>query len=82
MEYEASLAIMRELGDRSGESKSRHAIGMIYQLKGDWDRALVEYEASLAIIRELGIVPVNPSRVIRLAVSIRIRGLGSRAGGI
>ncbi|MER5506149.1 tetratricopeptide repeat protein, partial [Streptomyces sp. NPDC002766] len=52
--YRASLAIKEELGDRSGIAGSYHQLGIIAQLRGDYQQAEDHYRASLAIKEELG----------------------------
>jgi predicted ATPase/class 3 adenylate cyclase/Tfp pilus assembly protein PilF len=52
--YEESLAIRRELGDRSGIAGSLNNLGSVDQNLGDFGSARALYEESLAICRELG----------------------------
>jgi tetratricopeptide (TPR) repeat protein len=51
---EASLAIRREIGDRSGEGATLNNMGTLSHARGDYDAALKYLEASLAIQREIG----------------------------
>jgi len=51
---EESLAIYRELGDRSGIAASLNNLGNVAKEQGDYAEARVLYEESLAILRELG----------------------------
>ena len=53
-QYEKSLQMKEELGDRAGVSSSLHQIGMIHQHRGDYDPALEQYKKSLQIKEELG----------------------------
>ena len=53
-QYEASLKIERELGDRAGEATTLNNIGNVYDAQGRWGEALAQHEASLQIVRELG----------------------------
>ena len=53
-QYEKSLKIDEELGDRAGVSGSLHQIGNIYYLRGNYAEALEQYEKSLKIAEELG----------------------------
>jgi predicted ATPase/DNA-binding SARP family transcriptional activator/Tfp pilus assembly protein PilF len=53
-QYEESLAIRRELGDRKGIAGSVNNLGLIAKEQGDYALARSRYEESLAIQRELG----------------------------
>jgi tetratricopeptide (TPR) repeat protein/CHAT domain-containing protein len=53
-QYEKSLKIKEELGNRAGVAKSLHEIGMIHQHRGNYPAALEQYEKSLKILEELG----------------------------
>ena len=53
-EYEKSLKIKEEIGNRAGVASSLHEIGMIHQARGDYAAALAEYEKSLKTLEELG----------------------------
>ncbi|MBM3237703.1 tetratricopeptide repeat protein [Candidatus Poribacteria bacterium] len=53
-QYEKSLKIKEELGNRAGVARSLHQIGMIHQDRGDYQEALKQYEKSLKIAEELG----------------------------
>lgn len=50
---EKSLAIRREIGDRSGEGTTLNNISLIHSARGEYDKALVYLEKSLAIQREI-----------------------------
>ena len=52
--YQDSLAIDRELGDRSRIGISLHQLGMLAQYQGDYSQAKQYYQDSLAIDRERG----------------------------
>lgn len=52
--YQDSLKIYRELGDKSGVSRSLHQLGMLAQETGDLDEARRLYQDSLKISQELG----------------------------
>lgn len=52
--YERSLAICREIGNRSGEGFTLNGIAMIYKVWGRYDEALQALVKSLAIRREIG----------------------------
>ncbi|MEO1085198.1 MAG: tetratricopeptide repeat protein, partial [Acidobacteriota bacterium] len=52
--YRRSLAILEDLGDRSGLASSYHQLGMIEEDRGSYDEALSWYRRSLAIWEELG----------------------------
>ncbi|MGA1840640.1 MAG: tetratricopeptide repeat protein [bacterium] len=54
VQYQKSLKIKEELGNRAGVSISLHQIGMIHQYRGDYEEALVQYQKSLKIKEELG----------------------------
>jgi tetratricopeptide (TPR) repeat protein len=51
---QAALAIVEELGDRSGVASSYHELGFLAQVRGDYDAAEQRYQDSLAIDEELG----------------------------
>ncbi|MHC4559364.1 MAG: tetratricopeptide repeat protein [Planctomycetota bacterium] len=53
-QYEKSLKIDEELGNRKGMAASLHHIGWIHQEHGDYAAALAQYEKSLKILEELG----------------------------
>ncbi|MGD2087531.1 MAG: tetratricopeptide repeat protein [Candidatus Aminicenantes bacterium] len=53
-QFEKSLKIFEELGDRSRVANSLHQIGWIHQDRGDYPAALEQYERSLKINEELG----------------------------
>jgi tetratricopeptide (TPR) repeat protein/CHAT domain-containing protein len=53
-QYEKSLKIKEELGDRAGMASSLHQIGMIHQARGNYPSALEQYEKSLEIEKKLG----------------------------
>ncbi len=48
------LDLFKELGDRTGESKTLNNIGVVYESLGNYPAAIKQYEQSLAITRELG----------------------------
>ena len=52
--HEESLALRRELGDRSGIAASLNNLGNVAYLEGDYSLARARYEESLAIRRQLG----------------------------
>jgi predicted ATPase len=52
--HEESLAIKRELGDRSGTAGSLNNLGNVARIEGDFISARSLYEEALAINRELG----------------------------
>src|SRR6185312_2310483 len=51
---QAALAIVEELGDRSGVASSYHQLGFLAQVRGDYDAADQRYQTALAIDKELG----------------------------
>ncbi len=52
--YEQSLAISREIGDRSGEGGSLNNLGLTYRSLGEYRKAIEYHEQSLNISREMG----------------------------
>jgi predicted ATPase/DNA-binding winged helix-turn-helix (wHTH) protein len=68
--YEESLAIRRELGDRSGISGSLNNLGNVAVEQGDYPTARALYEESLAIARELG---------DRFGIAVSLNNLGTVA---
>jgi predicted ATPase/class 3 adenylate cyclase len=52
--FEESLAIQRQMGDRSGIALSLNSFGNVAYRQGDYPAARVLYEESLAIRRDLG----------------------------
>jgi tetratricopeptide (TPR) repeat protein len=52
--YEQSLAIKRELGDKRGMAVSLTGISYIQQLKGEWDAARTGYQQVIELRREIG----------------------------
>ncbi|MCP4613105.1 MAG: tetratricopeptide repeat protein [Planctomycetes bacterium] len=53
-QYEKSLKMFEERGERAGMARSLHQIGMIHHDRGDYAAALTHYEKSLKILEELG----------------------------
>jgi predicted ATPase/class 3 adenylate cyclase/Tfp pilus assembly protein PilF len=53
-DFEESLSIRREIGDRIGVVKSLNSLGNVAIEQGDYDRARVMHEQSLAHAQELG----------------------------
>ena len=51
---EQSLAIRKEIGDKSGMGTTLNNISSIFQRRGDYDKALEFLEQSLAIRKEIG----------------------------
>uniref|UniRef100_Q3AQG5 TPR repeat n=1 Tax=Chlorobium chlorochromatii (strain CaD3) TaxID=340177 RepID=Q3AQG5_CHLCH len=49
-----SLAIVEEIGDKSGEGTTLNNISQIYDARGDYDTALDYLKRSLAIVEEIG----------------------------
>ncbi len=49
-----SLAIQREIGDKSGEGTTLNNISQIFKARGDYETALTYLKESLAIQREIG----------------------------
>lgn len=52
--YEQSLAIMKEIGDKSGEGTTLNNISTIYRAHGDYETALKYLQQSLHITKEIG----------------------------
>ncbi|MGJ5634882.1 CHAT domain-containing protein, partial [Nostoc sp. CALU 1950] len=52
--YQQALAIIKEIGDRSGESTTLNNIGAIYDSLGQYPKALEYFQQALAIIKEIG----------------------------
>jgi tetratricopeptide (TPR) repeat protein len=52
--FQQSLAIEREIGDRSGEAKSLDGLGSAYRFLGQYREAISSHQKSLAIQREIG----------------------------
>ena len=52
--HEQSLAIAREISNRSGEGVSLGNLGLAYSRLGDYQKAIDYYEQALAIAREIG----------------------------
>jgi len=52
--YEESLKIKEELGDKRGIAITLHQIGMVHHVKGEYEKAVSNYEESLKIKEELG----------------------------
>lgn len=53
-QYEKSLKIAEELGNRTNMARSLHEIGNIHNMQGDYQAALDQYEKSLKIFEEFG----------------------------
>ncbi|MCX4974821.1 tetratricopeptide repeat protein [Streptomyces sp. NBC_00620] len=77
--YRASLAILEELGDRSGIASSYHQLGIIAELRGDYGRAEERYRASLTIKEELGDRSGIASSYHQLGMIAQLRGDYGRA---
>ena len=54
VEYEKSLKIEEELGNRAGVANSRGQLGNLHYLCGDYNAALAEYQKALLIFEEIG----------------------------
>ncbi len=54
LQYEKSLKIEEEIGNRAGVAGSLYQIGYLHYLRGDYAVALVQYEKTLLIQEELG----------------------------
>ena len=54
MFYEESLGLRRELEDSRGTALTLNNLGIVAQLRGDYDRAVALLEESLALFRALG----------------------------
>lgn len=52
--YEACLAIRRELGDTAGIATSLNTLGLVAYDQGDYEQARQLYEESLALFRQVG----------------------------
>ncbi len=52
--YERTLGISKEFGDRSSIACALHQIGMIHHDKGEYEKALEKYTISLKIEEEIG----------------------------
>ncbi|MCR9245172.1 MAG: tetratricopeptide repeat protein, partial [bacterium] len=52
--YQKSLQIEEQLGNRAGIASSYHQLGMVSELRGDYDAALAWYQKSLQIEEQLG----------------------------
>lgn len=52
--YEQSLALYEESGNRQGIAEALNGLGTVFNLKGDRDRALDFYERSLVLKEEIG----------------------------
>ncbi|MGB7088404.1 MAG: tetratricopeptide repeat protein, partial [Phormidesmis sp.] len=53
-QYQQSLEIKRELGDRHGEGYTLNNLGMVYRAQGRWEEAIAQYHQSLETFRDLG----------------------------
>jgi tetratricopeptide (TPR) repeat protein len=51
---ERAVEMLEKLGDEHTMSTLFNNLGMVYQAKGEWDRAIEHYEHSLAIAKEVG----------------------------
>ncbi|MAG93532.1 MAG: hypothetical protein CMJ48_07265, partial [Planctomycetaceae bacterium] len=80
LEYlEQSLAIQREIDDRSGEGTTLNNISQIYKARGDYERALDCLEQSLAIFREVGDRSREGTALNNLATTAHAQGDYERA---
>ena len=66
--HSESLAIRRELGDRSGTAKSLTNLGIVAFLQGDYAVARATYEEALVLQRDLG---------VRASIANTLANLGS-----
>ena len=71
--HEESLAIRRELGDKSGIAASLHNLGNVAYSQGEYAAARSLYEESLSIKRELG---------DKRDIAVCLAGLGGVAAGM
>ena len=51
--YQQSLAITKDIGDRSGEAGSLMSLGLAYRRLGQYDKAIEFYQQSLAIYQDI-----------------------------
>jgi len=68
-QYEQSLKIKEELGDRAGVAQSLHQVGMICQIQNKHAEAFENYMAALAIFAQIG----SPNGKIALNSLIKLR---------
>jgi tetratricopeptide (TPR) repeat protein len=52
--YQQALAIIRQIGDRSGVGTTLNNIGLVYNYLGQYPKALDYYQQALAIARQIG----------------------------
>ncbi|MEM7793707.1 MAG: CHAT domain-containing protein [Cyanobacteria bacterium P01_C01_bin.118] len=52
--FQRALAIYQDIGDRTGEAKTLHNIGVMNKLLGNYSEALDYYAQSLAVKRDIG----------------------------
>jgi tetratricopeptide (TPR) repeat protein len=57
--YQQSLTISREIGDRSSEGIALHGLGCVYFSRGDYSNGIDYYDQSLVISREIGDRPTE-----------------------
>jgi tetratricopeptide (TPR) repeat protein len=66
--YNKSLEIEKEIGDRAGEAQTLHQIGRVYQLTNRFNEALDNYNKSLEIARKIGYE--NAVKVIEMSIKL------------
>ncbi|MEM7032532.1 MAG: tetratricopeptide repeat protein, partial [Chloroflexota bacterium] len=69
-----SLAIQKEIGDKSGEGTTLNNISQIYDARGDYDTALDFLKQSLAIQKEIGDKAGEGTTLNNMATTAHARG--------
>jgi predicted ATPase/class 3 adenylate cyclase/DNA-binding XRE family transcriptional regulator len=82
LHFEQSLALRRQLGDRTGIANSLTNLGIIADYQGNYDRATDLYEESLAIRRETADISGMAATLHNLGIVARNRGEYERAAAL
>jgi tetratricopeptide (TPR) repeat protein len=72
--YEESLRLARQFGDKQGEGNALGNIGLIYQDKGNLDQALKYLEEALKIHKEIGFKEGEASDLGNIGLIYRTKG--------
>jgi tetratricopeptide (TPR) repeat protein len=77
--YHNLLAVVRKLGDKSGEKNALSNIGFIYQMQGETDSASYYHQKSLEILAPLTGAMAQAAQLNNLALTCKSKGMPDSA---